>query len=228
MRTDVAAPQMRSARSATLLFLGLVLALILFAAPPGTASASGQPTTIAASTPPPADGGKGPEHIAGTKVNTPAAAAWALANVFGTNNGFGDDCTDFASRALAIGGGDLETLLFDRSTSNDHYWYYSTYRFGRWYSHSWSVAYDLAVHLNLIGSSWIRHWRDARPGDLIFADWKGSSFAKISHVGMVTGMLNGQPLITQHTPSQRNITLHYWFKHEGPRVHVWIAVPHVG
>jgi cell wall-associated NlpC family hydrolase len=228
MRGDVARPQMRLAGFAIVLSLGLGLVLTLVAARAATAIASPKPAIIAASTPPSADGGNGPEHITGTKVNSPAAAAWALANVFGTNNGFGDDCTDFVSRALAIGGGDPERLLFDRSTSNDHYWYYSTHKFGRWYSHSWSVAHDLAVHLNLIGSSWIRHWRDARPGDLIFADWKGPSFANISHVGIVTGMLNGQPLITQHTPSQRNITLHYWFKHAGPRVHVWIAVPNGG
>jgi hypothetical protein len=183
---------------------------------------------VALSAPPQATGGKGRDRISGTKLDTRAASAWALANVFGTDNGFGDDCTDFVSRALAIGGGDPETLLFDRSTSNDHYWYYSTYRFGRWYSHSWSVAHDLAVHMQLLGSSWLRYWRDAAPGDLIFADWKSSSFANISHVGIITGMRDGQPLITQHTPSQRNVTLHYWLTHGGPNVHVWITIPNGG
>ncbi len=184
-----------------------------------------------------ATGGSGRETIAGTKVNRRGAASWALTNVFGSpglfgpNDGFGDDCTDFVSRALAIGGGDPETVLEGRSTSDDHYWYFSTFRYGRWWSHSWSVAEDLAVHLNLLHSTWLRYWRDARPGDVIFVDWTSSSFAHIGHVGIVTGMKGGEPLITQHTPNQRGVTLHYWqthppaLVHGRPSVHVWIAVP---
>jgi cell wall-associated NlpC family hydrolase len=227
MRGCVVRPQRRLAWSMLVTLLGLGMALTLTVTRVTIAKAAGS-TVAAISTPRPADNGHGPEHIVGTKVYLAGAAAWGQANAFGTNNGFGDDCTDFVSRALAIGGGDPETLLFDRSTSNDHYWYYSTFRFGHWNSHSWSVANDLAVHLNLIGSSWIRHWRDARPGDVIFASWKGSSFADVDHVGIVSRMYRGEPLITQHTPSQRGITLHYWFKHEGPHVHVWIAVPQAG
>lgn len=189
------------------------------------------------STPPQATNGSGPETIAGTKINLAGAASWALNNVFGSpglfgpNDGFGDDCTDFVSRALAIGGGDPEAVLNGRSTSNDRYWYFSTFRYGRWWSHSWSVAEDLAVHLNLVHSTWLRHWRDARPGDLIFVDWTSPSFAGISHVGIVTGIKGGEPLITQHTPDQRGVTLHYWqthppaLVHGRPNVHVWIAVP---
>ena len=198
----------------------------------GPAAPSTGPTT-----PPQATNGSGHEAIPGTKVDLAGAASWAVNNVFGSpglfgpNDGFGDDCTDFVSRALAIGGGDPETVLNDRSTSNDHYWYFSTFRYGRWWSHSWSVAEDLAVHLNLLHSTWLRYWRDARPGDVIFVDWTSSSFSHIDHVGIVTGMKGGEPLITQHTPSQRGVTLHYWQTHPPalvngrPNVHVWIAVP---
>ncbi len=188
-------------------------------------------------TPAQATNGSGRETIPATKVDLAGAASWALNDVFsspgifGPDDGFADDCTDFVSRSLAIGGGDPETVLSDASTSNDRYWYFSTFKFGRWWSHSWSVAEDLAVHLNLLHSTWLRYWRDARPGDVIFADWTSSSFAGISHVGIVTGMKGGEPLITQHTPSQRGVTLHYWQTHppklvDGrPNVHVWIAVP---
>jgi cell wall-associated NlpC family hydrolase len=187
-----------------------------------------------------ATNGSGRETIPGTRLDLRGAASWALHNVFGSpglfgpNDGFGDDCTDFVSRALAIGGGDPETVLVGRSTSNDHYWYFSTFRYGRWWSHSWSVAEDLAVHLNGLHSTWLRYWRDARPGDVIFADWTSSSFAHIDHVGIVTGMKGGEPLITQHTPNQRGVTLHYWqthppkLVHGRPNVHVWIAVPNPG
>ena len=207
----------------------------------GTGSSGGGQGVAGANLPAPtpqqATNGSGPESIPGTKIDLAGAAAWALGNVFGSpgifgpNDGFGDDCTDFVSRALAIGGGDPETVLNARSTSNDHYWYFSTFRYGRWWSHSWSVAEDLAVHLNLLHSTWLRYWRDARPGDVIFVDWTSSSFAGIDHVGIVTGMKGGEPLITQHTPDQRGVTLHYWqthpptLVHGRPNVHVWIAAP---
>lgn len=191
-------------------------------------------------TPQQATNGSGRERIVGTKIDLAGAASWALNDVFGSpglfgpNDGFGDDCTDFVSRALAIGGGDPETVLNARSTSDDHYWYFSTFRYGRWWSHSWSVAEDLAVHLTLLHSTWLRYWRDARPGDVIFADWTSSSFAGINHVGIVTGMKGGEPLITQHTPDQRGVTLHYWqthppeLVHGRANVHIWIAVPNPG
>jgi Putative amidase domain len=201
------------------------------------APSQGPAPTQGPATPPQATNGSGRELIPGTKVDLAGAASWALNNVFGSpglfgpDDGFGDDCTDFVSRALAIGGGDPETVLSARSTTNDRYWYFSTFRFGRWWSHSWSVAEDLAVHLNLLHSTWLRYWRDARPGDVIFVDWTSSSFAHIDHVGIVTGMKGGEPLITQHTPAQRGVTLHYWQTHPPalvngrPNVHVWIAVP---
>lgn len=180
--------------------------------------------TPASTSPPQATGGRGREHVPGSRVNKRAAAAWALANVSGGYI-FPDDCTNFVSEALDYGGGDPQTSPV--SSTDDHYWWFFFFRFGIRYSLSWAVAHDLAVHLNLIHSYWIRYWRDARPGDVIFADWKRSSFAGISHVGIITGMRNGQPLITQHSPSQRNIPLQYWLRHGGPDVHVWIAVPNL-
>ena len=38
------------------------------------------------------------------KVSKKGAVSWALKNWKGSYNGFGDDCTDFVSRALAYGG----------------------------------------------------------------------------------------------------------------------------
>ena len=162
-------------------------------------------------------------------VNKKGAVSWALANWKGGYNGFGDDCTDFVSRALAYGGGDPEKLDPNGgSTSNDHYWYFLTAKYIRWWSHSWSVAKDLAVHLNLIGSYWLKYWNNAKPGDIIFANWSGNKFSGISHVGIITKMSHGVPLITQHSPRQKNISLNYWLKNGGRDVHVWIASPNAG
>jgi hypothetical protein len=147
--------------------------------PPPSASGSG---------PAPATGGHGTERVPGSRVNKRAAAAWALANVNTAPYMFRDDCTDFVSKALAYGGGDPQTV--GQSNVND--WFFFMFRFGIRYSLSWSVAHDLAVHQELIHSYWISYWGDASPGDLIFADWSGSSFAAISHAGIITGMRNGQ------------------------------------
>jgi hypothetical protein len=182
---------------------------------------------VGGSIPAPATGRRAPERVPGSRVNLRAAAAWALANTYTAPEYFGDDCADFVSQALLVGGGDPE--MGGLPPTNDRYWYLAyAPRGGFWYTHSWSVAHDLAVHLELVHSYWIRYWRDTSPGDVIFADWSGSSFAGISHVGIITGMRDGQPLITQHTPSQRNVSLHYWLTRGGRDVHVWIAVPNEG
>jgi hypothetical protein len=183
------------------------------------------PPSPSGSDPAPATGGQGTEPVPSSPVNKRAAAAWALANVNTAPYLFrADDCTNFVSEALAYGGGDPQTV--GQSSVND--WFFFMWRFGTRYSLSWTVAHDLAVHQEVIHSYWIRYWREASPGDLIFADWSGSSFAGISHVGVITGMRNGQPLITQHSPSQRNVLLNYWLTQGGPDVHVWIAVPNAG
>jgi cell wall-associated NlpC family hydrolase len=162
-------------------------------------------------------------------VSKKGAVSWALANWNGSYNHFGNDCADFVSRALAYGGGDPETLDPNPgSTSNDHYWYFLTAKYIRWWSHSWSVAHDLAVHQLDIKSRWIKYWQNAQPGDIIFADWSGSKFSGISHVGIITKMVNGEPYITQHSPSQKNVSLNYWLTHGGTDVHVWIASPNSG
>jgi cell wall-associated NlpC family hydrolase len=164
---------------------------------------------------------------AASQYSKKSAVAWALAHVNGTNNSFADDCADFVSRALQAGGypfSYVPSVIVTNST-NDKYWYYFTVKFGRHYSHSWSVAHDLAVHLVDMKSTRILNPKNARPGDVIFANWNGSSFSGISHVGIITGMSKGVPLITQHTPSQKNISLNYWLKHGGRDVHVWIYSP---
>ena len=157
------------------------------------------------------------------------AVTWALANVNGSYNHFSDDCADFVSRALAQGGYPYSYVpsVVSTDSTNNHYWYYFTYKYGRWYSHSWSLAYDLAVHLTLMHSQRILNPANAQPGDVIFANWSNGNFAGISHVGIITAMSHGTPLITQHSPSQKNVSLTYWLAHpqHGGRVHVWIYAP---
>jgi cell wall-associated NlpC family hydrolase len=184
-------------------------------------------STDSHTTPAIAAAASGAQVSAAPAYSKSSAVAWALANVKGTYNGFSDDCTDFVSRALAQAGYPFSytpSVIVTDST-NDHYWYYFTVKFGRHYSHSWTVAHDLYVHLVDVKAQRITSPKNAQPGDVIFANWKGTSSSGISHMGIITKMSNGVPLITQHSPSQKNVSLTYWLKHGGPNVHVWIYVP---
>jgi RHS repeat-associated protein len=155
-------------------------------------------------------------------------STWAFENVFSAPYRFGDDCADFVSESLQAGG-----YLFDGDPEDgghgNYDWYYHPggIRQGPHYTFSWSVAEDLAQHLLLTGSKALPYYNSGvQDGDIIFANWSSSNFYDIDHAGVVTGVsANGQPLITQHSPSQRNVTLNYWLTHGGPNVHVWIIKP---
>lgn len=128
---------------------------------------------------------------------------------------------------------------------DDHYWYRFGYDiFDTAQSYSWSVAYDLAEHLKLNGSQWLVNagtsptsscgesndrWNQVTPGDIIFANWSGSNFSGISHVGVITStasqLSEGLVYITQHTPPQLNTPLSNWLQNGGSDVHVWVVAP---
>jgi cell wall-associated NlpC family hydrolase len=222
-QVDFAPARKRIRLAVALLFGSAAIAAAMVA---GSGAAMAAPTTSAASHAT-STAAAAKAAAAASQYSKKSAVAWALANVNGTNNSFADDCADFVSRALQAGGypfSYVPSVIVTNST-NDKYWYYFTVRFGRHYSHSWSVAHDLAVHLVDMKSTRIPNPKNAQPGDVIFANWNGSNFSGISHVGIITGMSKGVPLITQHTPSQKNISLTYWLKHGGRDVHVWIYSP---
>jgi hypothetical protein len=41
---------------------------------------------------------------------------------------------------------------------------------------------------------------------------------------LLDNAIDAAQVITQHTPNQRNVTLHYWLKYRA-HVHVWIMRP---
>jgi len=213
----------RRIRLAAALLFGSAAVVAATLADPGAAMAATTSPTASHSS----SAAAGAQATLASQYSKKSAVAWALAHVNGTNNSFADDCADFVSRALQAGGypfSYVPSVVVTNST-NDKYWYYFTVKFGRHYSHSWSVAHDLAVHLVDMKSTRILNPKNAQPGDVIFANWNGSNFSGISHVGIITGMSKGVPLITQHTPAQKNISLNYWLKHGGRDVHVWIYSP---
>jgi RHS repeat-associated protein len=162
----------------------------------------------------------------GLAVNLKGAVAWANANLYAGYNGFGDDCTDFVSRALHYGGGSPERYGARGEVWDDRFWWFVGGIYRSW-SHSWSVAHDLAVHLQDVGSPYVPK-AHAQPGDVIFADWNSSTFSGISHCAIITEMKNGTPLMDQHSPTQRNVSLTYWVRTGGTHVHWWIYRPNSG
>ena len=161
-------------------------------------------------------------------VDLSGAAKWAYRNINASYDGFGDDCTDFVSRALVNGGNDAMTVErpTPQYTTDNKYWFLVWFRAADVWSDSWSVARDLYYHLLDRGSHTISP-KNAIPGEIIFANWNGNKPSGIDHAGIITGMKNGVPQITQHSPSQHT-TLTYWLKTGGSDVHVWILEPKAG
>jgi hypothetical protein len=156
------------------------------------------------------------------KLNRSAAASWALNHVKSGNNGFGDDCTDFVSRALHIGGGMHENPGPNKNLDwyNNHYWWFGGSSEHR-ASHSWGDAADFAGYLNDNSSFWIRDVNDFVVGDVAFADWKSDSFKNISHAALITSMVDGVPFVTQHT-RDRTESLEQWLLAH-PKASIWVA-----
>jgi hypothetical protein len=186
------------------------------------------------------------ETVPITGVNTAGIAAYAYNN-WNTRGwaGFpGIDCTDFASQALAVGGHLREVYpwydVFNHSDPNA--WWYVTpavplkgggYLFGP--SHTWGDAPDLAQFLRNTHNYVYTNLGDARVGDLIFANWSGSSFSGIDHVGIITAISyyggRVELYISQHTNNRRNEPIIKWIytdssgnssKTPNPNLHMWV------
>jgi hypothetical protein len=158
-------------------------------------------------------------------MNWPGEVNWAFANWNGSYN-FGNDCTDFVSRAEHVGGDD--PLVPGPNPLVAQFWWFLS---DANYSNSWSVAQDLAYHLNDNGSLFLSYAYEAEPGDVIFANWTGGGVGGpwngIDHVAVITKVVDGQIWMTQHSPSQPAEPLSGW-QQGHPHLVIWIAVPALG
>lgn len=196
--------------------------------PAPTGGGSNPPTT-------PPNGGR---PLPPNKYNAAGAAAWATANAHPGGNPFPDDCTDFVSRAMHIGGGlpEINTGLFGipgYNRADDSNWYMLWPNF---HSYSWTSAPHLANFLRLTGWRQQVSLQAASPGDLIFVNWgypgrdipplqtDRTGPGGIDHVGMVVsnpGSRRGYDIqIAQHT-SNTIEKLSDWRK-VNPNLHFWI------
>lgn len=169
-----------------------------------------------------------------TSVNRDAAADWAVDHYNGSDDGFGEDCTDFVSRAIYYGGGEWRHFppapWWDH-ISDDRYWWFFKGLY-KWsdplsWSHSWAVAHDLAIHFWAYQDTyWVRHTSNAHKGDVIFANLNPDydNFYDINHTGIISAMSNGIPLIAQHSPGHKYESLIRWLNRD-PGMTYWITNP---
>jgi Putative amidase domain len=168
---------------------------------------------------------------------------WAFNHWNKGNNTFGDDCTDFSSRALHLGGGLKEDIApFPQvEQRDDSYWWRQQVFDGstwRWFnSFSWSVAQHLLYFFSGQGSYFRSYVKFSQPGDLIFVNWRNKGDSNpapgsnsINHVGVITAVNGANIYITQHTNDRKNESLYRqagqisWFAY-APHLQVWVVVP---
>jgi len=161
-----------------------------------------------------------------TSVNRAATANWAVANYNGSDDGFGEDCTDFASRAIYYGGGEWRSFPpapWWNHISDDRYWWFlkgpEPGSNPLSWSHSWAVAADLAYHFWAYQDTYfLHHMYNADRGDIIFADLNpdhdNDAFYDINHTGVISSMSNGIPLIAQHSPGRKYESVIRWINRD--------------
>ncbi|MEU8515346.1 amidase domain-containing protein [Kitasatospora sp. NPDC048722] len=166
--------------------------LTLRAAPDGSVAPAGHPHAMKLAGP----GGKRPRSLAEAQAaQAPAGGAvpagydyngtadWARRNV-GTRWEYGQDCTNFASKALYYGGG-MHTRAgwrsWDSAWWKQDYWFFGSH-VNR--SYTWAGAANLHRHLlNHRSSTWLTSTYHARPGDIVFFKWRNER--NINHAAVV-------------------------------------------
>ncbi|WP_369212645.1 DNRLRE domain-containing protein [Streptomyces flavofungini] len=132
-------------------------------------------------------------------------ASWAKRHV-GIKWEYGQDCTNFVSKALHHGGKMKQRKGGRKNLSR---WFRNNIGWKRLDSYTWAGAANLRQHLkNHRGGREISRY-DVRPGDVIFAYYKKDR--QWNHAGVVTGGSRGKISITQHG-SKNHTTLSQWLK----------------
>ncbi|WP_257584230.1 amidase domain-containing protein [Streptomyces sp. TLI_146] len=127
------------------------------------------------------------------QVSGSGTANWASRNL-GTKWEYGQDCTNFVSKALYYGGG-MKTRGGGRK--HDRAWWQQYYFFGtvKNKSYTWSGAENFRRHMiNYRGAQFI-HSVSARPGDIVLFKWKKERV--YNHVAVVSANRHGVQLL-QH------------------------------
>lgn len=167
-------------------------------------------------------------------VNYSGIARWAKTYAASDEyNGYRDDCTDFAARAMYYGGGMRMIrppgLFPPRKDTNDHHWYHDGV-VPPHYSLSWGVALDSLKFVEYEGTA-VSHSRDGMGvGDVVYSNWSGDRSGKhVNHAGIIVKVTSKNVYIAQHSPSrvdslEKQKGYHSWRQY-GPHMYLWITRP---
>ncbi|MFJ2781667.1 DNRLRE domain-containing protein [Kitasatospora sp. NPDC087315] len=115
--------------------------------------------------------------------NYNGTADWARRNV-GISWDFGQDCTNFVSKALYYGGG--MRVRYGFKTFDSAWWQNDYWLFG-WHknrSYTWAGAANLRRHLLYYRNTvYLTSTSQARPGDIVFFKWRSESV--VNHAAVV-------------------------------------------
>jgi hypothetical protein len=212
----------------------------------GTEAPSAEPTSVAMSSATSFASGTATaaSQSGGTKANLGGIVSWANSNATSKNDdGYSDDCTDFASRALHYGGGLPENPPWDPPAvhTNDAYWFRDSGTFGTTATYSWGGAFNNSDFEFKQGADFLSYQSQAKAGDIIWVDWVGGDWRGCSstthgncmdHTGIIADVTSKNIYIDQHTPNVRNVPLYKvpgettWYGSD-PNLHTWIAIPYV-
>lgn len=179
-----------------------------------------------------------PPAEAGSTFNPEVAAVYARTHALDTPT-YGADCTYFVSQALYVGGLDETARWNFHSTDPNNRGGNRHLDTDSWPTATATVADRLKNYLvNEIKIATIHEldWRvnevpRAELGDIVAYDWNHGADGIIDHLSMVTGFseTNTQyPLVSQHTPEQRDRgwtwseTSETWIEHASPGARVYL------
>jgi hypothetical protein len=167
-------------------------------------------------------------------VNYGGIASWA--NKYASSsfdNGYGDDCTDFAARAMYYGGGMhmvYPSGVLPHIDSNDSHWYHAGNVVLPRYSRSWGTALDSLAFLEHEGTAVSHSQSNTAPGDIVYVNWSGDSSGRhIDHAGVIVKVTKNNVYIAQHTSNrvdslQSERGYHSW-RGSNPHLYLWITRP---
>ena len=185
------------------------------------------------------DGGR---HSGYDCPNRASEVNWAVDDVNSSgDDGFGDDCTDFVSRALHkkdAGGMKMDVAPVPAvETRSDAYWYRVPVSTGEANSFSWSVAQRLANFFAGQGAHFVEYKSYLQTGYVIFASWRNKydsnpskGFNSINHVGIISRITAKNIFIAQHTRNRQydpllRVADHVSWYGYAPHLQLWVAVP---
>ncbi|GHB32211.1 DNRLRE domain-containing protein [Streptomyces chryseus] len=157
---------------------------------------------------------------AGTYLRT-GAATWAVSN-WNAPSMYDQDCTNFVSRAIDIGGDVRMKGSGDENHKSKDYWWRKPSNWIHEETWTWINAgyFKTFMERHMLHSK--RSTSTAFTGDIIFYDWKNDG--KVDHASIISKISNGKIYVTQHNKNYKYRALSAQRSAE-PKMKIWIYRP---